>query len=374
MSATRTAPLAIRTLPLRLAARLAAASGDAGTVLLRTARAHVPLHAAAALTLLVALLVSPWTGHRPDPAGAAAFAREIGNLFALAGGLVLLHFVREAVRRERTAPVSGSLLASVAILVGRALRTHDRWAHLVHALAGLLVAVTGFAVLKGAIAVLMPFAWDDALMRLDRFLHGGRLPHEWLWPVLQRPWAVGALNLVYNLWYFVILLVFVAAGLLAGGPRGREHRRYLLAFVVLWLGAGFFVAVGFSSAGPCFWALAGHGSLYDPLMDALHRANETVPVWALGTQDMLWAGYSGEREGSMGISAFPSLHVATATLVALHLHRFGSIFRVFGWLFAALVMLGSVVLAWHYAVDGYGGAALAALVWFAAPRLVPTLR
>jgi membrane-associated phospholipid phosphatase len=37
--------------------------------------------------------------------------------------------------------------------------------------------------------------------------------------------------------------------------------------------------------------------------------------------------------------------------------------------FAAIIAVGSVLLAWHYAVDGYAGAAIALACWWLAGRL-----
>jgi membrane-associated phospholipid phosphatase len=78
---------------------------------------------------------------------------------------------------------------------------------------------------------------------------------------------------------------------------------------------------------------------------------------------MLWNGYSGATSGSIGISAFPSLHVATAVLFALYASRRSRIAGALLWAFAAVIMIGSVVLAWHYAVDGYAGAFISLATW-----------
>jgi PAP2 superfamily len=64
-----------------------------------------------------------------------------------------------------------------------------------------------------------------------------------------------------------------------------------------------------------------------------------------------------------GISAMPSVHVAVAVLFALAGGRAG---RWPGRLFTAyagIVLLGSVHLGWHYAVDGYVSAAIVAGLW-----------
>ena len=42
----------------------------------------------------------------------------------------------------------------------------------------------------------------------------------------------------------------------------------------------------------------------------------------------------------------------------------------YGLSFAALIFVGSIHLGWHYAIDGYAGAAVALFGWWAAGRLV----
>jgi membrane-associated phospholipid phosphatase len=158
------------------------------------------------------------------------------------------------------------------------------------------------------------------------------------------------------MWFFVMIstIVIVAAA--------REdtplRQQYLMSYMAIWLIAGFFIATTFSSAGPCFFEDLGLGYRYKPLMDALERSSEVWPIWALKTQDMLWEGYKHQRAGSLGISAFPSLHVANAVLFALYYSERWKIVGIFMWIFAALIMVGSVVLGWHYAVDGYASVAL----------------
>ncbi|MCC6206122.1 MAG: phosphatase PAP2 family protein, partial [Hyphomicrobiales bacterium] len=62
-------------------------------------------------------------------------------------------------------------------------------------------------------------------------------------------------------------------------------------------------------------------------------------------------------------SAFPSMHVASAVLFALYWRKRAPRTAPLFWAFAAVIMLGSVVLAWHYAVDGYAGALIAWAIW-----------
>ena len=329
-----------------------------------------PAYAMAALTLATAIVVAPMTGHRLDVSGVFSVLEELSGLLVLAL-LAMLGWRFVAIARQR--PPEGPTRALGRWLKGLAI-AEDRWLHALHALAVISVFSISFGLLKGAIALLSPFAWDVAFMELDRALHGGTLPHEWLEPLITSPLALLAVNFIYNLWYFVVLGALLMAGVHAGSARGERHMRFVAAFIAVWLFGGFFMAMGFSSAGPCFVGPLGLASDYDALMAALRAADaELQPVftlWALDTQDMLLAGYNGERDGSLGISALPSMHVATATLLALYLQGFGRARAWAGWLFAAAIMLGSVALAWHYAVDGYAGAAVALAVWWAAGRVM----
>ena len=70
------------------------------------------------------------------------------------------------------------------------------------------------------------------------------------------------------------------------------------------------------------------------------------------------------------VAAMPSLHVASTCgfyLVARATHRW------LGWaflVFLALMLLGSVHLGWHYAIDGYAGIAGTILLWWGCGRLL----
>ena len=98
-------------------------------------------------------------------------------------------------------------------------------------------------------------------------------------------------------------------------------------------------------------------------MAQLHAVDARTPIWALATQDTLWAGFTGAQAGSAGISAFPSMHVATATLFALAARRMHPGLFALAAIFWAMILLGSVTLGWHYATDGYAGTLIALLMW-----------
>jgi hypothetical protein len=148
----------------------------------------------------------------------------------------------------------------------------------------------------------------------------------------------------------------------------RELReQYLLSFFGCWILLGSLAAIGLSSVGPCFYGLLYPADPYVPLMSYLRSVDEVYTIWALSTQDMLWERYIANSTGlGSGISAMPSLHVAITTLNALLLSRLSRIAGILGWTYLALILVGSVHLGWHYAIDGYVSILAVLLIWRAA--------
>jgi len=224
-----------------------------------------------------------------------------------------------------------------------------------------------FSYFKVLIPEINPFSWDPLFATVDRILHFGRDPYEWLMPVLGFPLATFLINFFYNVWLFLMYLVVLLACFSRFDPHSRMT--FLVAFVLTWAIGGNLLAIVFSSGGPVFYELLGYGEDFVPLMTALQQFDEVYPVWALGMQAILWDGYIGEGP-AMGISAMPSMHLASSTLLALYGFRHA---RWLGYLlggFTFVILLGSVHLGWHYAIDSYAGILIAILCWKAAAVLV----
>jgi PAP2 superfamily len=223
--------------------------------------------------------------------------------------------------------------------------------------------VSSFTVFKAAIPSIHPFAWDSELAAWDMALHGGVHPWVWLQYVLDYPLITSAINFIYHLWFFILYGVIYLITVCMSKPLLRMQ--FLLSFVISWILLGNVVATLFSSVGPCYY---GHLQLgadpYASLMKYLNESSQHAPVWALGVQKMLWEAYQDKSKISeLSISALPSMHVATAVLMALlgwGIHRAAGIALS---IFAVLIMIGSVHLGWHYALDGYVGAAGAYAIW-----------
>jgi hypothetical protein len=143
-----------------------------------------------------------------------------------------------------------------------------------------------------------------------------------------------------------------------------------------WALIGSLAATLLSSAGPCYYGLVVDGpNPYTPLLDYLHGVAQTMTIGAFGLevhlpltsqmlQDMLWQSYSTSDFGMVrGISAAPSMHLASTWLIARLAWSIGGKTRIFGAAFLSFIFVGSIHLGWHYALDGYLAMAMAWVLW-----------
>lgn len=139
--------------------------------------------------------------------------------------------------------------------------------------------------------------------------------------------------------------------------------RALVSLALAWLLIGLVGGSLLSSAGPIFFDRVYGGSSFAGLTDALQRG---APLTTL-TANMLWRAHeSGSLMVGNGISAMPSMHVALTLWLALLLNR--TRFAAFGWVYFALIWVGSVLLGWHWFSDGLVGSLAMLGLWYAAPR------
>ncbi len=229
---------------------------------------------------------------------------------------------------------------------------------------------SAFVSFKQSLPLVHPFQWDSTLMKLDSGLHFGHQAWEWMRFLLKYPLLIRIIDKAYMAWFILL----TGSCLWMAWTRRRDLRRcYLVSALLTWivLGSGF--ATLFSSVGPCYYAkvVKSGDSPYAPLMERLSEIDRETPLKAVYNQEGLWEAY---QQGTWlpfgGISAMPSIHVAIATLYALLAFN---IRRWLGYIFAAyalLIQVGSVILGWHYAVDGYMGIALTIAIWFSVKRWV----
>lgn len=224
---------------------------------------------------------------------------------------------------------------------------------------GFLFFFSAFTSMKQMIPGFNPLSWDKEFAVLDNLLHFGVDP----WRILYAPFSLPlidktynfftyALNVNYNAW---LVAVFVALyWQLFDKSNPVVRMQFFFAVLLTWAINGTLIATIFSSAGPCFLERLTGSEYYAPLMDQLNAANQHFKIFAVSTQDMIWNAAS--RNQSMiggGISAMPSIHVSTALLFWLLARALNTKYQRLFMIFFILILIGSVFLAWHYAVDGY---------------------
>jgi hypothetical protein len=229
-------------------------------------------------------------------------------------------------------------------------------------LIGLAFMAATFLNMKLLIPAFQPFSWDKAFMILDQKLHIGTDPWSLLQPLFFHPLVTHIVAFLYISWLYVTYLVLYWQAF--SFKDGFLRMQFFYTFVLSWAINGTLLAIIFSSAGPCFYEALTGSEHFKPLMDYLRSAHETYNIYALPTQEWLWEIYlsKGAKDGG-GISAFPSVHVSTAFLFVLagyHANRL-AFFSFLAFFFVILV--GSIHLGWHYAVDGYAAIPLTWALW-----------
>jgi len=354
-------------------ATLAAGSGGLSGWLAATAaalrdglRRHALLYGFALFVLACATIESFWLGVPFDFTMVIIFTTPVLLVLTV---MVIVALNLEAVRLWQSG-YQGSLFAGLARYARDSLLAPERVANAIHITLFMTIYMVGYTFMKKAIPTMHPFAWDQTFMAWDALIHFGRQPYEWLQPVLGHPLITAALNVNYNLWFAAMFTCWFWQGYARKDSALRQH--FLLAYTLTWFIGTDILGTIFSSVGPCFYGrLLPGADPYAPLMAYLTEANTLYPIFSLATQDALWRSYETGVGIINGISAMPSMHIGTSTLFALL--GFASGKRWLGWLFtifAMLIFIGAIHLAWHYAIDLYLGIAVALACWWIAGRLV----
>lgn len=229
----------------------------------------------------------------------------------------------------------------------------------------LVPTMRAFSAIKSAIPGLNPFYADPWLAEVDRALFLGVEPWRITHAIIDAD-GTALLDWLYILWFPMAALLFIATSF-ARDPAFQLRASF--SHLATWVMLGSLLAVALSSVGPCYVEPLLGDRRFVPLMDRLREQS----LFMHENHAYLLAAYGQEVRGG-GISAMPSLHVALAAL--LHLlcrDRFGARHWAghASLAYAVLIWIGSVHLAWHYAVDGIVSALGVMLIWRLSTLLVP---
>ena len=335
---------------------------ERGAALLAGCRTHAAIYAIALGTYGAAIIQSSMLG---DGVSLGLPGLAGSSILVVACTVVSIWLGIDLVKLWRSG-YSGSPTVALANTLFNEILTPGRISNGVHIFLATSFFAIGFTTLKSNIPKVHPFNWDETFMAMDRVVHFGRLPHEILAPLLQYPLVTFILNINYNLWFFLLMGFYLWQGFREKDTPLRQQ--FFIAYFMCWALGTDLLGTIFSSAGPCFYGFLVPGpDPYAGLMSYLHETDKIYPIWAVGTQNMLWESYSSSKGLVSGISAMPSMHVGTSVVFFLCARASGV--RWLAWLtgiFVILILVGSVMLAWHYAVDGYAGALVALFCWWIA--------
>jgi len=221
------------------------------------------------------------------------------------------------------------------------------------------VAMASFTTFKIEIPSLVPFYADHALAVVDAWLHGGD-PGTLLHGLIPSA-AAPVMVLAYSHCWFCLWF-----GLLAFVALHRDEslrRRYLWSMTLSFIVVGTILATLLSSVGPIFYHRFMPDDRFGALMDSVFAGG--AAEMTRETAAYLLAAYQskGDIIGT-GISAMPSMHVAIVTLNALMLSSINRFVGTLGWLYLAVILVTSVYLGWHYAIDGYVSILVVSLIWW----------
>jgi PAP2 superfamily len=224
----------------------------------------------------------------------------------------------------------------------------------------LLAFMPAFSAMKSGVAMFNAYSWDGILITLDRQIHGDDV---WriLQPLIGYPIITSVLSWFYHVW-LILLYVVTFYFLVHKNSELRQH--FFLSYFLCWSIIGIGLAIAFASVGPCFVESIVGRDDFVPLMQYLRQADQSYPVLVLHVQDMLLAKYENRNSGlGSGISAMPSMHISMAMLFFL---AFRHVSKLAAWLsgaFLVIIFVGSIHLAYHYAVDGYVSIVATAIIW-----------
>lgn len=233
------------------------------------------------------------------------------------------------------------------------------------AMMGMLIVFTigCFPMLKALLPFFNPYSWDTVFAGWDKILHGGIYPHETVIKIVDLLRGGDFLVACYASWFPVMYatvgyVIFFEADV-------QARNRFLMTFLLSWVLLGTALGVALSSVGPLFYDHFYPGQL-NPYGDFMRYMAQSAPhKIVLDTKKVLIAWHEDTLKiYGLSILAMPSMHVAMCWLMALYGMSRGRIFGAGMLAFCILMVLSTIYIGTHYAIDAYVSIVLVTLIWF----------
>ena len=225
------------------------------------------------------------------------------------------------------------------------------------------VFMNSFLAVKKMMPLWQGYVWDVRLADIDQRLHGGHDPWNLLIPWLSSKPVVFIIQICYESVWF-LAASFSPVILAVSDIPGHIKRCFFYTYVLSWVVLGNVLAAIYMSAGPAFYGVfTSDTTRFAAIRPFLEQHNYGYQS-AADLQGLLLAARAHGNDIGVGdISAFPSMHLSMAVLIVLLLTALSRRWLWPGVFFILVIQIGSVLLGWHYAIDGYVSIIGTILIW-----------
>ncbi len=265
------------------------------------------------------------------------------------------------------APIGWAMACYILVQGYQALRKRTRWSGRTVAdnLANDAILVVLFIVanylhfsFKGWLPLINPTLYDAAYMASD----------EWLRPLVDAfTWASTTIRTNLNpefRWYqFLFLTMFILTFCRFAAVRDAYYPHFAVGMLLM-TSLGVLSYLIAPALGPFIYE-DGNTVAATKAQAGMYAAYQKVQV-----EGAAWIARHGSAYFTGALAAMPSLHVGYASLMTYYMLKsrdFMAPLFVLLWLW---ILVDSVALRWHYAIDAPAGVALAALVIWLTSRLL----
>jgi len=213
--------------------------------------------------------------------------------------------------------------------------------------------------IKLVVPLLHPRLYDQELWNIDQKMFLGLSPNVLFLNVFANGVVLKVIDWSYARIFFISMSI--AFMFFLSSPSRRLRAAFSTGNTILWI-AGAWLYLLVPSVGPAFrfpdvWLPFAYGLDMTQHFQAFLMKNYQAVL------RLPRGGSISDVQLTLGVAAFPSLHVAFQSFVFLWMRRlwiYGEI--VFG-VFAFVILIGSVVTGWHYLIDGIAGIVLAIVAY-----------
>jgi hypothetical protein len=227
----------------------------------------------------------------------------------------------------------------------------------------------GYTTSKTAIPLIVGYTWDGFWASADRLIFGNDV-----WRIARASFGSSSSSF-WAFWYAVVwgTAFVLVTNIVALLGRKSFVGIFFTALMGAWLIGGAFMAYAFSAAGPVFAPIfdPSLAAQFHPLQEVLRQTagDQSIGIAQQYLLDAARETHVAQKGG--GISAFPSMHIATVTIYVMAARRTW-------WLIPAAVLwisifIGSAYFGFHYWIDGIVAALVSVGCWQGAAAIYSRL-